>query len=151
AVISVRSVSKTVALAIVAMGAVACASTTDDAASDESNITPDSADTLWKLGELCEQNIDRMKAVKQQELRDGVARWQCGDRPGVDGEEDRGQEYCEYFAVNGGKRVNSMSKVDKSKGLSCYFTSLYADVDGGFGANTALDKNLAKALASKEN
>src|SRR5262249_54357465 len=77
----------------------------------------------------------------------GVARWQCGDRPGVDGEDDRGQEYCEYFAVSNGKRINRLSDAEKSKPLSCFFTSVYADVADG----NSIDKKLATALSSKEN
>lgn len=114
---------------------------------DEQNVVPDGAQTPWELAGLCSENIQRHAGVKAQELAEGVVRWQCGDRPGVDGAADRGQEYCEYFALNGGKRVENFSDVDQSQPLYCFFTSVYSDVTD----DTALDAKLATELAKPEN
>src|SRR4051812_5419881 len=102
---------------VLVLGLVACASTTEDISSSEDAITPAAAKNDWELAGLCAENIARQSAVRPQELAGGLIRWQCGDRPGVDGENDRGQEYCEYFAVSGGKRINSIAKADPSKPL----------------------------------
>ncbi|MBL8739717.1 MAG: hypothetical protein JNK04_01450 [Myxococcales bacterium] len=114
---------------------------------DEQNVVPSGSETPFELAGLCQENIQRHITVRQQELADGVVRWQCGDRPGVDGADDRGQEYCEYFAVSNGKRVDNFADADPSKPLSCFFTSVYMDVAPG----TTRDAALAKELAKKEN
>ena len=114
---------------------------------DEQNVVPDGAQTPWDLAGLCSENIQRHSGVRAQELADGIVRWQCGDRPGVDGAADRGQEYCEYFALNNGKRVDNFSDVDQSKPLYCFYTSVYMDVAEG----TALDASLAAELSKPEN
>ncbi len=114
---------------------------------DEQNVVPDGAQTPFDLAALCQENIQRHITVRPQELSDGVVRWQCGDRPGVDGASDRGQEYCEYFAVSNGKRVDNFADADPSKPLSCFFTSVYMDVAKG----TTRDAALAKELSKKEN
>ena len=93
------------------------------------DITPHSPATIWTLAELCDGNITRHSAVKAQETAGGVVRWQCGDREGVDGDLDRGQEYCEYMAVSNGKKVTKAAEITKGKPLQCFFTSVYSDVD----------------------
>ncbi|HRG99764.1 MAG TPA: hypothetical protein PLR99_26140 [Polyangiaceae bacterium] len=124
------------------------------------DITPESAATIWTLAELCDSNITRHSAVKAQETAAGVVRWQCGDRDGVDGELDRGQEYCEYMAVSNGRKITKATEITKGKPLQCLFTSVYSDVDGqsqydASGKNTyssgAIDGELAAALSTKEN
>jgi hypothetical protein len=114
---------------------------------DEQNVVPEGATTPWELAGLCSENIQRHIAVRPQELADGVVRWQCGDRPGVDGAEDRGQEYCEYFALSNGKRADTYADIDPAAPLYCFFTSVYMDVTD----DTVLDAKLAKELAKKEN
>jgi len=114
---------------------------------DEQNVVPTGSDTPFELAGLCQENIQRHITVRPQELTDGVVRWQCGDRPGVDGIDDRGQEYCEYFAVSNGKRVDNFADADPAKPLACFFTSVYLDVAPG----TTRDAALATALGKKEN
>lgn len=114
---------------------------------DEQNVVPDGAQTPWDLAGLCSENIQRHITVRQQELADGVVRWQCGDRPGVDGVDDRGQEYCEYFAVSNGKRVDTFADADPAAPLSCFFTSVYMDVT----EDTVRDGYLAQALSEADN
>ncbi|MBK6519313.1 MAG: hypothetical protein IPM79_31925 [Polyangiaceae bacterium] len=118
-----------------------------DTAIDEQDVVPDGAQTPWDLAGLCTENIQRHITVRPQELSDGVVRWQCGDRPGVDGVDDRGQEYCEYFAVSAGKRVDNFADADPSAPLSCFFTSVYMDVT----EDTVRDGYLAQALSTSEN
>lgn len=147
--------------ALVATLAMGCSSATTEEEEEVSvdDITPDSAQTVWALAELCDGNITRHSAVKAQETAQGVVRWQCGDREGVDGELDRGQEYCEYMAISDGKKVTTASQIVKGKPLQCLFTSVYSDVDDQTrfdqnGKNTysgAIDGELAQALSSKEN
>lgn len=114
---------------------------------DEQNVVPDGAQTPFDLAGLCQENIQRHITVRTQELADGVVRWQCGDRPGVDGADDRGQEYCEYFAMSNGKRVDLLADADPGAPLSCFFTSVYMDVAPGM----ARDEYLAAELAKPEN
>lgn len=148
--------------ALTASLAIACSSATleEEEGTSVDDITPESAATMWKLAELCDGNITRHQAVKAQETASGTVRWQCGDRDGVDGELDRGQEYCEYMAVSNGKKITKASQIDKSKPLQCLFTSVYSDVDnqGAYDANGkntyasgAIDAELAAALSTKEN
>lgn len=143
----------------VAMGCSAAPAEEEEGTSVD-DITPESAATIWTLAELCDGNITRHSAVKAQETAGGVVRWQCGDREGVDGELDRGQEYCEYMAVSNGKKVTKATEIVKGKPLQCFFTSVYSDVDGqgqydANGKNTyasgAIDNELAAVLSSKEN
>jgi hypothetical protein len=105
--------------ALVATLAMGCSSATTEEEEEVSvdDITPDSAQTVWALAELCDGNITRHSAVKAQETAQGVVRWQCGDREGVDGELDRGQEYCEYMAISDGKKVTTASQIVKGKPL----------------------------------
>lgn len=119
----------------------------EEGTSEEQNITPDGAESPYALAGMCDQNIQRHSAVRPQELADGVVRWQCGDRPGVDGADDRGQEYCEYHAVSNGKFVDTFADVDAQKPLYCVFTSVYTDVADG----TSRDQHLAAELAKPEN
>lgn len=114
---------------------------------DEQNIVPSNAQSPWELAGLCHENIQRHITVRPQELSDGVVRWQCGDRPGVDGAADRGQEYCEYFAMSKGKRVDTFAAADPNAKLYCFFTSVYQDVASG----TSRDKKLAQELSKAEN
>jgi hypothetical protein len=114
---------------------------------DEQNVVPEGAQTPWELAGLCNENIQRHITVRQQELAEGVVRWQCGDRPGVDGAEDRGQEYCEYFALSKGKRVDTIADADPAAPLYCLYTSVYMDVAEG----TTRDAKLAAELSKKEN
>ena len=74
--------------ALVATLAMGCSSATTEEEEEVSvdDITPESAQTVWALAELCDGNITRHSAVKAQETAQGVVRWQCGDREGVDGE-----------------------------------------------------------------
>jgi len=148
--------------ALVATLAIGCSSAPleEEEGTAVDDITPDSAATVWSLAELCDGNITRHSAVKAQETAAGVVRWQCGDRDGVDGELDRGQEYCEYMAVSNGKKVTKASEIVKGKPLQCFFTSVYSDVDNqtawdANGKNTysagPIDGDLATALSSKEN
>ncbi len=124
--------------------AVGCS---EEGTSEEQNIVPDGAESPYALAGLCDQNIQRHAAVRSQELAEGVVRWQCGDREGVDGAADRGQEYCEYHAVSNGKFVDDYTQIDASKPLYCLFSSVYMDVAPG----TARDKALATELSKKEN
>ncbi|MBL9027357.1 MAG: hypothetical protein JNL21_34520 [Myxococcales bacterium] len=118
---------------------------------EEQDVVPEGAQTPFDLAGLCDQNITRHAAVRAQELAEGVVRWQCGDRPGVDGpmgeSDGRGQEYCEYHAISNGKAVTTFAEVDPSKKLYCYFTSVYMDVSVG----DSRDKYLATELSKKEN
>ncbi|NUP10413.1 MAG: hypothetical protein HOW73_30555 [Polyangiaceae bacterium] len=115
--------------------------------SDEQDVVPDNAQTPFDLAGLCSENIQRHITVRPQELSDGVVRWQCGDRPGVDGKDDRGQEYCEYFPVSNGKRIETFAEADPAAPLQCFFTSVYMDVT----EDTARDGYLAAELAKPEN
>lgn len=114
---------------------------------DEQDVVPESSQTPFDLAGLCHDNIQRHITVRPQELAEGIVRWQCGDRPGVDGVDDRGQEYCEYFAISKGKRVDNFADADPKAPLYCYFTSVYGDVASG----TARDAALAKELSKPEN
>lgn len=151
------------AAALIATLAIGCSSEVSPEEEDgtsEDNITPEGAATIWQLAELCDGNIARHSAVKAQETAGGVIRWQCGDREGVDGELDRGQEYCEYMAVSNGKKITKASEVVKGKPLYCLFTSVYSDVDNqgtydSNGKNTyssgTVDADLSAALSSAAN
>ena len=77
--------------ALVATLAMGCSSATTEEEEEVSvdDITPDSAQTVWALAELCDGNITRHSAVKAQETAQGVVRWQCGDREG-DGDGEQG-------------------------------------------------------------
>jgi len=132
----------------------------EDEGTSEDNITPEGAATMWQLAELCDGNITRHQAVRAQEAAGGVVRWQCGDRDGVDGDLDRGQEYCEYMAVSNGKKITKAAEVVKGKPLYCLFTSIYSDVDNQtqFDANGKnvytsgkVDADMAAELSSPAN
>lgn len=150
------------ATALIAALAIGCSSeiAADDEGTSEDNITPEGAATIWALAELCDGNITRHQAVKAQETATGTVRWQCGDRDGVDGDLDRGQEYCEYMAISDGKKITKATQVTKGKPLYCLFTSIYSDVDNqtqfdANGKNTytsgQVDVDMATALSSKDN
>lgn len=136
---------------LVSLIVVGCASEDDSGGENEANITPAAAANIWQLAELCDGNIARHKAVKPQEVRDGVVRWQCGDREGVDGDKDRGQEYCEYKAISNGKKVTSASQITPGKPLYCMFTSIYSDVDAGSSSPGQIDSTIAAVLSSPAN
>ncbi len=137
-------------VAALAVSAPGCESESAETG-EEQNVVPEGAQTPFDLAGLCEQNITRHAAVRAQELAEGVVRWQCGDRPGVDGEmgiaDGRGQEYCEYHAISKGKAVTTFAEVDPSEKLYCYFTSVYMDVSQG----DARDKYLATELGKPAN
>lgn len=130
------------ASAFVALTVVGCE---EVGTGDEQDVVPAGSTSPWELAGLCQENITRHAGVRQQELAEGIVRWQCGDRPGVDGAEDRGQEYCEYHAVSNGKFVDTFDQVDKTKPLYCYFSSIYLDND------PKRDATLVTELSKKEN
>jgi hypothetical protein len=137
---------------LLALGLVAPGCDEGDAETgDEQDVVPEGAQTPFDLAGLCEENITRHAAVKAQELAEGVVRWQCGDRPGVDGDmgtrDGRGQEYCEYHAIQNGKAITTYSEIDPNAKLYCYFTSVYLDVSVG----DARDKKLAAELSKAAN
>lgn len=137
-------------VALLAMSAPGCEEESAETG-EEQNVVPEGAQTPFDLAGLCDQNIQRHAAVRAQELAEGVVRWQCGDRPGVDGpmgvRDGRGQEYCEYHAISNGKAVTTFAEADPSKKLYCYFTSVYLDVSVG----DSRDKYLAAELSKPAN
>jgi len=134
-----RLVGVVFASAFVALTAVGCESI---GTGDEEDVVPAGSTSPWELAGLCQENITRHAGVRQQELADGVVRWQCGDRPGVDGA-DRGQEYCEYHAVSNGKIITTYDQIDQTKPLYCFFSSVYLDNDPK--RDTTLATELSKA------
>jgi hypothetical protein len=148
-----------VVFGVTAMG---CSSSTGGDGSesgDEQDIVPTSAKTAYDQAAVCAKILDRHKTIKDPDLKDGYIRWACGDVPGVTGV-DRGQEYCEYNAVSGGKVVKTAAELKAGTTLSCVFTSVYQDVKGVTASSTgyvpsaetiAYGKKIATALAAKEN
>jgi hypothetical protein len=140
------------ALASIALATVAAAcSSADDGATvgDEDNIVPADADTLFDGAAVCDQTLKRHVSVREGDLAQGTIRWACADVKGVEGD-DRGQEYCEYHAVQNGAKVTAVSDIDVEKPLYCYFTSVYYDVDGGSTPGER-DAKLAAELSKPEN
>ncbi len=136
---------------LLAMALVAPGCEEDAETGDEQNVVPEGAQTEYDLAKLCDENITRHAAVRPQELAEGIVRWQCGDRPGVDGamgtRDGRGQEYCEYHAISKGKSIDTFAEADPTAPLYCYFTSVYLDVT----STNARDQYLATQLSSAEN
>lgn len=132
--------------------ALGCSSAAEDDAvtGEDQEVVPDSAKTPFDQAPVCAKIFDRHKAIKDPDLKDGFIRWACGDVPGVTGI-DRGQEYCEYQAVSGGKKVSAATELVAGKPLYCLFSSVYADVKGTEAATETYSKTLATALSTKEN
>jgi hypothetical protein len=122
--------------------AVGCG-TADDGTGDEQDVVPSAAQTFYEQAGVCDAILKRHATVRATDLKDGTIRWNCGDVPGVTSQ-DRGQEYCEYNAVSGGKRVTKFSDVKANAPVQCVFTGVYSDVTGK-------DTKLEQSLSAKEN
>jgi hypothetical protein len=110
---------------------------------DEDNVVPNAAETLFDQARVCDAILKRHSTVRATDLKDGTIRWNCGDVAGVT-DQDRGQEYCEYHAVAGGKVVQSVSEVAAGSKVQCVFTGVYKDTSGK-------DTKLKSAMALKTN
>lgn len=113
---------------------------------DEDEVVPADATTLWDQSNVCSLVLKRHEVIRSSDYKDGVARWNCADVPGVGGG-DLGQEYCEYHAVSGGKPVKSVSDAAPGAPIQCLFTSLYKDA---FASASGITKYV-NALGAKEN
>jgi hypothetical protein len=118
---------------------------------DDQELVPKVAETLFDQAGVCDQIFNRHKAIRDQDLKDGVIRWACGDVNGVTGT-DLGQEYCEYKATSGGRLVAKATDIKTGEKFSCVFTSVYRDCKGWDTPETgAYGNDLAKVLAAKDN
>jgi hypothetical protein len=112
-----------------AVAIAGCATGSEDAAGDESNITPDSKETLFEQAQLCDALVRDKAGVREADLKGGVVRWKCGDVDGVSFDKRPGagfgQEYCEYHAISGGKVIDDSKRPTGE--VLCAFTSVFAD------------------------
>lgn len=79
------------------VGGLACSSNGDDAP----NCTGDNCDETDReqgIGGLCKERRKDVFNPNQMAFTNTAIRWSCQDAPGID-ELDKGQEYCESFAV----------------------------------------------------
>lgn len=98
--------------------------------------------TTFDQAVYCDQMVNRNAIVREIDMVDGTITWRCGDVEGIEGEQ-RGLEYCEYMAVSGGSRIDSISQLGEEP-LYCFFTAVFNDTFGK-------DQLLAEALAAPEN
>jgi hypothetical protein len=122
---------------------VACASTDEVSETATGALLPEPPATPWALAATCKANGDRHRGVRADELARGVVRWQCGDLPTVSGD-DRGQEYCEYGAYVGARRITRAAEAE-GKAVTCLFTTLLRDAPEG------AELPVARALERPEN
>lgn len=115
----------------------------DDGTGDEQDVVPSAKQTYFEQAGVCDAILKRHATVRAIDLKDGTIRWNCGDVPGVT-DNDRGQEYCEYNAVSGGKIVKTFAEVASGAPVQCVFTGVYQDVTGK-------DTKLEAALSAKGN
>jgi hypothetical protein len=127
---------------------VGCSSGPDDEGVAEGAATPAEASTLFDQVRVCDGHVRFKAGVRVADLEAGVVRWKCGDVAGVDlsdGNNDFGQEYCEYHALLDGKNIDLQDRPDNSatKPVQCVYTSNWADADVDV---PALQKGLQTAL-----
>ena len=123
--------------------ATGCGAEESAVTGDEDNVVPAAAETLFDQAGVCDAILKRHSTVRTTDLKDGTIRWNCGDVAGVT-DQDRGQEYCEYHAVAGGKVVQSIGEVPSGAKIQCVFTGVYQDMTGK-------DTKLKTAMADKAN
>lgn len=122
-------------LSTVIVAASGCSAPADeDLSSAEGAATPSSPSGNYALGETCVRLFKRHEVVHDLDLELGTIRWGCGDVPGVT-DNDLGQEYCEYKAVQKGKIVTKPSDITSDGGkVSCVFTAMFKDSTSGTAA-----------------
>ena len=130
------------ALTVVAVVLSGCGSAPADVGLDEAKSVPATPRNLYDQATTCARILKRHEVVRSVGLKDGSIRWNCGDVPGVT-ETDRGQEYCEYHALSGGKHVNRIDDAAATTPLRCVFTGVFTGNRKG--------ETLATSMARAEN
>jgi hypothetical protein len=132
-----------IAACTISIFAVGCSTAAEDVGSSEAAATPANPSTPFALAESCVRMFKRHESVKEIDMEEGVIRWGCGDVPGVTND-DLGQEYCEYQAVQDGAIKKKPTEISPTGGpVSCVFTSVFT----GAGQDTMLKA----AMAAPEN
>ena len=98
-----RFAAAPLALALAGLFTVACGEDADDAGSDDGCPAGKCDTPQGEASMVCLQRMAEVINSSNRGFTPDSIRWQCGDVTGVtadgSGKDDRGQEYCEYFAM----------------------------------------------------